>query len=110
MTFKSNVPGTGDVPTVQTRVLGEFRIYGINIQLDPNDPAKNGIVVDFSEGFVEGGVFISVKRRSKRFTGAPMAQVILAEVEPGNTRYNEVKKGVWQILLSEGEIPSGTIV
>lgn len=110
MGYKATSPESANVPVLQPKTLGEYRIYSIHIRISPNNPAETGIGVDFAEGFSENGIFTPINRQSKYFSGAPMQAAITAEVEPGSTRYDEVKKGVWDMLKTEGLVPEGNMI
>ena len=107
MGYKATTPQTAEVSVLQPRELGEYRIYNINIRIDPNNPMENSIYVDFAEGYMDGATFRPVNRTSRMFKGTPMQQAILAQVSVGSTRYDEVKKGVWDMLKSEALVPEG---
>ena len=109
MGFLSTEEKIVEVTGVIERNANEFKIYGMNIRIDPNAPEKLMIVVDYGQGYTESGVFMCVKRNTYKLTGGPILSAITKVVAEGNTRYDEIKTGIWETLLAEGVIPSGEI-
>jgi len=110
MAFVSNDMELVEVNQVAEKNVIEYRIYGMNIRIDPNNSAGLMIIVDFGQGYVdEEGQFISVKRSTHKLEGGPILAAVTAQVTEGNNRYDEIKMGIWDTLQIEGIIPSGTI-
>ena len=110
MAFVSNESETLEVQVTETKEVNEYRIHTIDIRIDPNDPAALRISVEWSKGFVDAdSKYVYGRREMRRFTGGPVLSAVTAQVSEGNTRYDEIKKGIWGVLVAEGLVPSGIV-
>jgi len=110
MAFTSNDVEIVEIKKVFDKEVNEYRIYGMNIRIDPNDPAGLIIVVDYGKGYIDDDEkFVAVKRDKETLSGPSILSAVTAPVTDGSTRYDEIKNGIWSALLSEGLVPEGTV-
>jgi len=110
MAFTTNNVEIVEIKKVFDKEVKEYRIYGMNIRIDPNNAEGLIIVVDYGKGYLDDdGKFVAVKRNKETLSGPSILSAVTAPVTEGNTRYDEIKNGVWSTLLSEGLVPEGTV-
>ena len=110
MPFAPTAPESVSVATPETKNLDKFRIVGLEIQLDPDDAIKSTVKIRFASGFDDGGgKFQPMRYHEETFTGAPMGSMFASITAEGDSVKVAVRKALWQMLVDEGKLPTGTI-
>ena len=117
MTFTPTVPLSEVVHVPQAHDITEYHIHTHTVHTDPNAPASLTVQIAWSRGFRgPSDEYIVVKMNESVFEGAVAVAAITAMVVPGNTRYDETKKALWDLLVNNQEgipdpdkIPAGVV-
>jgi hypothetical protein len=110
MPFQPDSPPTGNIPQpTTTQPLNKYHIGKLTLHLDPNDASALRADVTILRGYEDGGVFKPVETERHTLSGQSLIDAVNA-VTTGGSVYGEVKTALWNLLLSENIVTSGTIV
>jgi len=106
MAFQPNTSRQGDRLVTETRELTRYHMHTFHFENNPNDGTKTKLIIDWSEGYIEGTKYMPVIRHTDTFRGVIIFNEMSAVTGAGQTRYSAVKEAAWKILLESGKLPS----
>jgi len=110
MAYTPEAPPTVEVegPKV-SKDLTHFHIHTLLISVNPNSSIHTSIKAQFSRGYMDGDTYVVANMESVLLDGDALLAAMQA-VTTGGSLYDEVRKAVWALLLSEGHLPAGAAV
>ena len=113
MPMTPTTPPTGAVKVPSTKSLDEFHVHKLHIDLVPRESTQTRCLIQWSEGYDEGGEYVAVCFKEYNFVpGAehyPAFLVKLAAAGVGANVYDVVKNAAWGVLQDAGLAPAGSI-
>ena len=112
MSFIPNNPETRVVPNTDTKPEphNEFHIHELSFLLEPRNPMLTKCRIVWSEGYDNAdGYYVGSLIHEDHLEGTALVAALIALVTSGNTRYDEVKGAIWQLLIDEGIVPQGSV-
>lgn len=111
MPLSPDSPNTKSVAgPVVTKNLTKMHIHQFQILVDPNGSAGNKVqlLVKWSEGYEDNGVYYPAAQHSAHFKGEEL-EASLQENTTGGSFYGEIKTKLWSWLQAQGQAPSGNV-
>jgi hypothetical protein len=111
MPFTPQTPENKSVEVVSTQAkdIDTFDILQLDMHFDPNDDSATHAFVTWASGYMDAGTFVEVHRDRCKLEGASFITAITAAVDGGKNIYDNVKYALWDYMVAQGVIPTGTV-
>jgi len=97
------------VVTTENVALDTVHITSLKIDVDPNKPEKTSVVCTVTSGLMDTGVFVDLKAETFVLQGNDVLIKMMGATQDGETIYDSVKRGLYELLIARALIPAGTV-
>ena len=107
------IPDNPEVKTAfvpQEHIINVYQIHDVIMSFMPDNLQETSMCVKFSKGFrTDNGQYYVSEEKQVILRGDALTEKMIQPCYPGATHYSDFKAALWEILLEQGHIPSGSI-